>query len=321
MATRIGSPRPTISPRSPPDTRYAWGSCPWSPSRQPASTACPGSSAHRPGFEDKPATWFPRFGWPTVPPMLSLGSTNHPHTKEAMLAKVAIHLFGGDDVSLNAGPHVAERIRQVAIEQTIEIEVSCFGPAQARSSRRATARYAPAYSIPRSTRWWPPARRWAPVRTPPPPMGPSMCSPPGGSSCSSPAMSSLPARRCDCHYLLSERGLVHGVRGSSHLCPGPVPPLSDIVRPFVSLRVRRVVTPGGPGAPRSIPAPRGCETLALTAGHRGSGVTRYGVGALGFPRGRIVCAPGYQSPTPWPSPNDRCDGAPSLDVSPRAVLA
>lgn len=42
-----------------------------------------------------------------------------------------IFLFHGDDDSLNAGSHVAERIRQVADGQGVELEVYCFGPAQA----------------------------------------------------------------------------------------------------------------------------------------------------------------------------------------------
>jgi hypothetical protein len=46
------------------------------------------------------------------------------------LAKTVIHLFHGDDASLNAGSHVADRIRQVAAEQGLELEVFCFGPAQ-----------------------------------------------------------------------------------------------------------------------------------------------------------------------------------------------
>lgn len=46
------------------------------------------------------------------------------------MAKVVIHLFHGDPASLAAGSHVAERIRQVAAEQLLELEVFCFGPAQ-----------------------------------------------------------------------------------------------------------------------------------------------------------------------------------------------
>jgi hypothetical protein len=47
------------------------------------------------------------------------------------MAKVVIHLFHGDDSSLAAGSHVAERIRQVAGDQKVDLEVFCFGPAQA----------------------------------------------------------------------------------------------------------------------------------------------------------------------------------------------
>jgi hypothetical protein len=46
------------------------------------------------------------------------------------MATSVIHLFHGDDDSLSAGSHVAERIRQVAADQGVEVEVFCFGPAQ-----------------------------------------------------------------------------------------------------------------------------------------------------------------------------------------------
>jgi hypothetical protein len=46
------------------------------------------------------------------------------------MSKSVIHLFHGDDDSLSAGSHVAERIRQVAAEQGVTLEVFCFGPAQ-----------------------------------------------------------------------------------------------------------------------------------------------------------------------------------------------
>jgi len=46
------------------------------------------------------------------------------------MAKTVIFLFHGDDDSLNAGSHVAERVRQVAGDQGVELEVFCFGPAQ-----------------------------------------------------------------------------------------------------------------------------------------------------------------------------------------------
>lgn len=46
------------------------------------------------------------------------------------MAKVVIHLFHGDEDSLAAGSHVAERIRQVAGDQDVDLEVFCFGPAQ-----------------------------------------------------------------------------------------------------------------------------------------------------------------------------------------------
>lgn len=46
------------------------------------------------------------------------------------MAKVVLHLFRDDQDSLSAGSHVAERIRQVAGDHNVEIEVFCFGPAQ-----------------------------------------------------------------------------------------------------------------------------------------------------------------------------------------------
>lgn len=50
------------------------------------------------------------------------------------MSKVVIHLFHGDEHSLVAGSHVAERIRQVSRDQNVELEVFCFGPAQAALS-------------------------------------------------------------------------------------------------------------------------------------------------------------------------------------------
>ena len=46
------------------------------------------------------------------------------------MPKTVIHLFHADDSSLGAGSHVAERIRQVAADSGLELEVYCFGPAQ-----------------------------------------------------------------------------------------------------------------------------------------------------------------------------------------------
>jgi hypothetical protein len=46
------------------------------------------------------------------------------------MAKVVIHLFHGDEDSLATGSHVAERVRQVAGDQDVDLEVFCFGPAQ-----------------------------------------------------------------------------------------------------------------------------------------------------------------------------------------------
>ena len=46
------------------------------------------------------------------------------------MAKVVIHLFHGDEDSIAAGSHVAERVRQVAGDEHVDVEVFCFGPAQ-----------------------------------------------------------------------------------------------------------------------------------------------------------------------------------------------
>ncbi len=46
------------------------------------------------------------------------------------MAKVVIHLFHADEDSLAAGSHVAERVRQVAGDNGVDLEVYCFGPAQ-----------------------------------------------------------------------------------------------------------------------------------------------------------------------------------------------
>ncbi|MHB1087844.1 MAG: DsrE family protein [Acidimicrobiales bacterium] len=51
------------------------------------------------------------------------------------MATSVIHLFHGDEDSLSAGSHVAERIRQVAGEQGVALEVFCFGPGQGALSR------------------------------------------------------------------------------------------------------------------------------------------------------------------------------------------
>lgn len=47
------------------------------------------------------------------------------------MAKTVIFLFHDDDASLSAGSHVAERVTQVAPDSGVELEVFCFGPAQA----------------------------------------------------------------------------------------------------------------------------------------------------------------------------------------------
>jgi len=51
------------------------------------------------------------------------------------MAKTVIHIFHGDEASLSAGSNVAERVRQVAADQSVELEVFCFGPAQSTLGR------------------------------------------------------------------------------------------------------------------------------------------------------------------------------------------
>ena len=46
------------------------------------------------------------------------------------MAKTVIFIFHDDNASLDTGSHVAERVRQVASDQGVELEVFCFGPAQ-----------------------------------------------------------------------------------------------------------------------------------------------------------------------------------------------
>jgi intracellular sulfur oxidation DsrE/DsrF family protein len=53
------------------------------------------------------------------------------------MAKVVIHLFHGDEDSLSVGSHVAERVRQVAGDQQVDLEVCSFGPAQSALSNRS----------------------------------------------------------------------------------------------------------------------------------------------------------------------------------------
>jgi hypothetical protein len=60
------------------------------------------------------------------------------------MAKTVIHLFNDNDAALTAGSHVAERVRQVAAEKKVDLEVFLFGPAQAAltSPSEAPARLA-----------------------------------------------------------------------------------------------------------------------------------------------------------------------------------
>ena len=54
------------------------------------------------------------------------------------MAKTVIFLFHGDNDSLNAGSHVAERVRQAAPDAGVDLEVFCFGPAQAAMTEAST---------------------------------------------------------------------------------------------------------------------------------------------------------------------------------------
>ena len=55
------------------------------------------------------------------------------------MSTVVFHLFHGDNDSLSAGSHVAERVRQVAAERNVSVEVFCFGPAQGALSTSGSA--------------------------------------------------------------------------------------------------------------------------------------------------------------------------------------
>lgn len=47
------------------------------------------------------------------------------------MPKTVVFLFHDDNASLDTGSHVAERVRQVASDEGVALEVFCFGPAQA----------------------------------------------------------------------------------------------------------------------------------------------------------------------------------------------
>jgi len=64
-------------------------------------------------------------------------------SQEADLAKTVVFLFHGDDDALGAGSHIAERIRQVADDYGVELEVFCFGPpVEALTPRGLTLEFA-----------------------------------------------------------------------------------------------------------------------------------------------------------------------------------
>lgn len=46
------------------------------------------------------------------------------------MPKTVIHIFNDNDAALTTGSHVAERIRQVAAESNVDLEMFLFGPAQ-----------------------------------------------------------------------------------------------------------------------------------------------------------------------------------------------
>jgi len=62
------------------------------------------------------------------------------------MAKTVIHIFHGDEASLSAGSNVAERVRQVAADQSVQLEVFCFGPAQGTLGRAGESDAATAFN-------------------------------------------------------------------------------------------------------------------------------------------------------------------------------
>ena len=54
------------------------------------------------------------------------------------MPKTVIFLFHDDDASLNAGSHVAERVRQVVGDRGVELKVFCFGSAQGALTDEST---------------------------------------------------------------------------------------------------------------------------------------------------------------------------------------
>lgn len=55
------------------------------------------------------------------------------------MTKIAVHLFHDDDESIRTGSRVAQRMQEVAAERGTEVEIFCFGPAQALLTPSAPA--------------------------------------------------------------------------------------------------------------------------------------------------------------------------------------
>jgi len=57
------------------------------------------------------------------------------------MQKLVVHIFHADAESVNTGSHVSERIRQVAADRNVQLEVFLFGPAEAALLDPAFAEY------------------------------------------------------------------------------------------------------------------------------------------------------------------------------------
>ena len=57
------------------------------------------------------------------------------------MKKLVVHVFHADPDSLNTGSHVSERIRQVAADRSVQLEVFLFGPAEAALLDASFAEY------------------------------------------------------------------------------------------------------------------------------------------------------------------------------------
>lgn len=57
------------------------------------------------------------------------------------MKKLVVHVFHADPDSLSTSAHVSERIRQVAADRGVQLEVFLFGPAEAALLDAAAAEY------------------------------------------------------------------------------------------------------------------------------------------------------------------------------------